>query len=173
LDSDSPLTVPASAPDSQANVAALAPTSGAQAINAILNDQTLRPGDAYVGTEGVRIYVGSSGNALPTEDFVPLPPTIMAEAKFRALLAPYHSTTTAKKLSAIEVKPLSPAAALLPLALHPSPAAPAPLASHDSLAAHLPSNAPLPPPRPASAQEQIITDASGKKIRLVGAYVPL
>ncbi len=171
--------VPAAAPSAPAflaHVASLALTSGAKAIDAILNDLTLRPGDAYVGTDGVRIYVGSSNKTPEEKDFVPLTPKIMAKAKFRARLAPYRSTTPVKKLAAAEVKPkaasLPPPAGPAPMAAHAQTAGSAGAAARSPSAARLPSAAPLPPPRPA-VQERMITDAAGKTIRLVGVYVPL
>jgi hypothetical protein len=154
------------APSAPSNAAALAPASGVQAINSILTDPTLRPGDAYVGTDGVRIFVGSRYRAPEAKDFVPVPPKILAAAKFQARLAPYRSKAPAKQLAAIEVKAVPTPAPSSPLALQPVAAQ----ARTSSLAKHSPPVAPL-PPRPA-ASEQVITDASGKKIRLVGAFVP-
>lgn len=61
--------------------------SSEQAIGLMMADATLRPGDVYASTEGLRVFVGAANSPHRREDFVPLAQARSLNPGLRARLA--------------------------------------------------------------------------------------
>jgi len=135
-------TMPPAADDAALAPAAATPSSGQEAINKILNDETLRPGDAYMAPDGLRVFMGARQGARSLDDFVAVANAQNIEMNLRAKLAAYIDGS-AKLDPPSADKTNVPAASsleLLPLASRP--------------------------------KERIITDSQGKTLRFVGGQPP-